>query len=270
MIFKRLSNILPGLERRLYEKAALIALTSFFFTLPGLEAPASPLKGWDVSQVSQFQGKVHIRITPSVGRIDSNEYTVVLLPDTRTLIYNNSNKTFCEKPRKEWLRQFGGSEIAHANKVHKARSAVIAGRKATLYICDRFSRNGKLSYSTEFWTCSDLPIAAENAAAYCVFCDVPSGYGLPMRITRKYRDHTVSMLDTLGCREMPFEPAVFKPLNGFKKVKDEMELIMAGSSSSGKDDFSAIFGEDPPSIKQGGASAAHASLRSPRRLPESP
>lgn len=219
--------------------------------LGSLPVCGRPIKGFDVSQVSQYQGRVHMRVTPAVARIDSDEYTVVLLPNSRTLVYNNANKTYCEKRREEWLRQFGGTEKSHSRRVRKAKTEMIAGRHSTKYICERLDKKGRLSTTTEFWTCSDLPITAENASAYCVFCDVPAGYGLPMRIMRNVGSRQFSMLDTLACRPASFDPSVFKPLSGFKKVKDEMELMMSGASGSGKDDFATMFSDDSPSPKAG-------------------
>lgn len=219
---------------------------TYFFTLmllhvQCLPAAAAGEAGFECRQFSDYEGNVTIKFANSAARIDAGGlYTLILLKDQTALIYNHKNKTYCQSPRRKLSALFGSGKEYASNQTRKGRSGIVAGMKASEYICRSYSPQGKLAYTTEFWTCRNVAVPAGYVDDYAMICDVPRGYGIPLRAVRDTGGKKVKTIDTLSMRKMIFPPQIFQPLKGYRKVDDEMDMLI--DSGSKGDDLSALLG----------------------------
>jgi hypothetical protein len=220
-------------------------MVSAFLLLPILTFAATAKSvrgdGWTISQSSNFAGSVYTQLTANAVRMKIGRFGVTMIakaPVWTAYLYNDNNKSYCELPKGRWTSQFllprssalrsqQGKSILKSKATGK--SMRISGYQANQIEVIRPARPEMRlpeEILTEVWTASDIFPPPEVAELICRHLNVPVQKGVPLRVFNKTRGKMVSVLDTLAIKRGPVPPETFEPMKGYKKVKDEMQLIM--------------------------------------------
>jgi hypothetical protein len=163
-------------------------------------------------------------------------------PDWTAYVYNENNKNYVEIPKGQWNTRF---TLFHTNGIRlkegkatltsqkTGKSMKIAGFKANEVKVIREARpelGMPKEITTEIWIASEIVPPPPVAQLFCEHLNVPVQRGIPLRVFQKAKGKMVSVLDTLSIKRGPIPPDAFEPMKGYKKVKDEMQLIMDDAS----------------------------------------
>ncbi len=245
-------------QNRQNEKLAL--LLGLFF-LPGWAGAwgASGDVGWKFDQVSDFYGKQTAYLGKKGIRLTSEKMGITFVmtaPDWRVSAYNVKNKTSMTMPYAQWRKNFFGLRRvpAQANgPLKKGGAGIVGGVKACQYFADDIHRpfvkvNSKIKqpaaagklYNTEFWVAPDIKPPLPLTELLTEAVSIPNGMGLPVRMIQyNSNGRALISLDTRKCQRMNIDPAVFAVPKGYKKVKDEMMLLLNEDSDS---DLAGLLG----------------------------
>jgi hypothetical protein len=164
-----------------------------------------------------------------------------IVSDDSQMYYDSTLKDF----KQTW--DSGGLGFAYKwqiKQIKQVGSDVIAGLP-----CDHYHAvavNSPGSYA-DFWIGKTLIVEPKLAASCCYLCDIPSGYGMPVRMTvvNPHEGVTMSVLDALKARQVkPVDPHVFVVPPSYGKAKNLID-VMTGSKD-GTINFEDFFFANPP------------------------
>ena len=202
-----------------------------------------PNQGWLISQSSNFAGTVLSEFTKDAVRMKIGRLGVVIItraPDWSTLVYNENNKNYVEMPAGQFMKKFpmGQNNRTHGKNgelliVSKAtgKTSKIVGFNAKEFEVRRKSTQPRTNRPledrvTNLWIATDIIAPAAVSQLIYTQLNVPQQNGIPLKVTQKNGDRTISVLETQEIKKTTFAPTIFEPLKGYKKVKDEMQLLM--------------------------------------------
>jgi hypothetical protein len=212
------------------------------------EPPAlGPNEGWLISQSSNFAGTVLSEFTKDAVRMKVGRLGVVIItkaPTWSTLVYSENNKSYVEMPAGQFMKRF---QMGQSNRTHgkngelliiskeTGKSTKIVGFNAKEYEVRRKASvpTPKRTFEdriTNLWIATDIIAPAAVSQLIYTQLNVPQQNGIPLKVTQKNGDRTISVLETQEIKKTKFSPTIFEPLKGYKKVKDEMQLLMDDGS----------------------------------------
>ncbi len=227
------------------DKPAKLLLPLIFLTvflLPCAQAaPPACTQGWIFHQVSEYHGAMVLHLSLLGAKISSKNLTLVMPGKNIATIYNDANKTYTQLSKKIWMERY--ALHPRIGKITKGKSAMVAGHKATQYFADRLTPRGRKMLTMEFWTTTDLGLPKEFTDDCLSICELPPGVGMPLKIYWIYSDkQRNTILDTLDSKKTSIAASEFKPKAGYKRVNDEMDLIIADDANN---DFASLLLDDP-------------------------
>ncbi len=209
---------------------------------------ASTESGWDIRQSSNFAGTVFSDLTPHALKMHIGRLGLTIIskaPHWDALVFNENSKTYAELPYKRWQQRFALS----ANSSYRDRNGQIAltarktGKMTTIenhkayeyWIIKKGDRKTKVADEkiSQLWIASDIKPPSQIAQIFCMHLGIPSQNGIPLKASRNYNGKMVSVLETLSVKQRKMSDNNFKPLPGYKKVKNEIELLMGPEDSMG-------------------------------------
>lgn len=198
------------------------------------EALAAQPNGWLLRQSSRIAGNQVTYICPTGMKVDSLTYTtIVLAPKFTTTVYNKESKCYLARTYQELKSRLTRKTPSSATSdVRKGKLGMIAGLSATQFFLDKM-KHGKKRTKIEFWVANDFALPTELLEYWAKTCEIPSGYGLPLRVVRFHNDgRTSTLLNTVSCTRTAVSPSSWKAPTGYKQVRDEMSVLTGISTEN--------------------------------------
>jgi len=163
-------------------------------------------------------------------------------PEWTAYVYNDNNKNFCEIPKDQWGKKFVIGSM-NSMKLKEGRQKLnsqptgkvmkISGYKAKEVEVIRAAKpelDLPAEKITAVWIATDIQPPPQVMELFCQHLNIPPQKGVPLRVLNRAKGKMVSVLDTLAIKKGPISPDIFVPLKGYRKVNDEMQLLIDDSS----------------------------------------
>jgi hypothetical protein len=209
------------------------------------KTPVRVQQGWMISQSSNFAGTVFSELTNNALRMRVGKLGLTVImkaPDWNAYVFNENTKNFVELPYKVWQEKFvlGQESRLRGLKGHlkleshtTGRTAKICKFKAQEYCVDRKGdpkQGTPTQRVTELWIASDIKAPPEITEVFCSQLNVPAAKGIPLRAFHRTNGRMVSVLETLDVQKKTLPASYFEPLKNYRRVKDEVGLMMDDST----------------------------------------
>lgn len=243
-------------------RASLLAMIVICLSACGL----IPEKGWILYQKSPFAGDQIVYISrDGVKSVNPqlNLTCIVRATDPKIIYFNDKTKVYSEMTIDEWKadlekRRAGVEGIAKAmgeevqKPLKKTGELDIAGIKATQYIEESVpvkppaSRNvlglEPTGSSAEFCFANDIQVPAAFHLASHKQVQTPTDKGVLLRMATTTDDGTkVVALDTTRFERQDFPADTFTAPTGYKRVKNEMEVLMGEGAGQAMESLFSEF-----------------------------
>ena len=225
-------------------------------------------QGWIISQSSNFAGTVLSELTSNALKMRVGKLGLIVImkaPDWNAYIFNENTKNYVELPYKEWQKKL---IVSQGNKLRDMRGHLrleshstgrtikICKFRAQEYFVDR-KGDAKLGIPplrmTELWIASDIKAPPQITEVFCSQLSVPAAKGIPLKaIHRNNGGKMVPVLETLEVQRKALPVQNFEPLKNYKRVKDEVGLMMDESTEDMVNDLLDSTGPslDSKSVKK--------------------
>jgi len=223
--------------------ACLSLLCSFSFFAPYASAKSaggSSLDGWLLNLSSNYAGTVDCQIAMEGIRMKMVKLGLVVLtkaPKWDLYVYNESNKNSLELPYSEWKNKlsFGKFQMGSKKKMPEFKPVpektgkimTLVGHKAQEFVLKRPNpKTNKLETFASIWMTNEIKAPPQFGELVHNFMNVPSIEGTPLRVTQNKYGKTIQDLDAVKVQKTKIAESSFEPQKGYKKVKDEMALML--------------------------------------------
>lgn len=211
---------------------------------------SSQMPGWVISQSSNVAGTVFSEITGNALRMKIGRLGLIFTtkgPEWNASVYNEATRNFVEMPYKVWRERFtfscktssGKTGLLDRNGQLQLTSHAtgkfekICKFKAAQWVVER-KANQKLGLPqqklTELWIASDIKAPPEITQIFCSRLNVPVTKGIPLKAVHLSNGRMVSVLETLAVEKKLLPASLFEPIKGYRRVKDELALMMDESA----------------------------------------
>lgn len=243
---------MPGLHKQI--KYFVPAVVAGLLSLYGLinYVSASPHienikgeEGWAIRQSSNFAGTVFSDLTPHALKMHIGRLGLTIItkaPKWNALVFNENAKTYADLPYKRWQQRFSIS-LKSNYRDSQGQLALIAkdtGKTMTIdhyraFECWVLKKGEPQKHIAEekisqLWIATDIKAPSQIAQIFCSHLGMPVKKGIPLKASHNNNGKMVSVLETLSVERRRMPPATFAPLPGYRKVKDELELVMGEST----------------------------------------
>lgn len=209
-------------------------------------APISSARvpGWYLKQHLDYQGDTEVRATNTVCKVHTKDLTMYVMHNKPAIVFNETNKTKMEVPRRVWLdqHQMKGTlttvcppKILKELKMPMSSARMIAGHKCTQHWAGTNSHDGRFLFWCEYWTASDIKLPNDMVADYFSVLGLPSGDGIPLDAVRHKNFHQPNHKIFVLLKTFEAKPATYlmselvPPVTGYKQVKDEIDLMLGSA-----------------------------------------
>lgn len=202
-------------------------------------------QGWVISQSSNFAGTVFSELTSNALRMKVGRLGLIFItkaPEWNAYVFNENTKNFVILPYGEWQKKLivsQGSKFRDPRGQLKlesrstGKSAKICNFRAQEYLVDR-KGDPKLGIPTqrmtEIWIASEIKAPPQITQVFCSQLNVPSAKGIPLKAIHRQNGRMVPVLETLTVQKKALPASLFEPMKDYKKVKDEVGLMMDEST----------------------------------------
>ncbi len=209
-------------------------------------------EGWAIRQSSNFAGTVFSDLTDHALKMHIGRLGLTIItkaPKWNALVFNENSKTYVDLPYKRWQQRFTVSEKSSYRDTggKLALFARNSGKTAEIehfktYECWVMKKgdpgkNIAEEKVTQLWIASDIKAPPQIAQIFCSHLGIPAQKGIPLKASRCLNGKMVSALETLSVERRIIPASTFEPLPGYKKVKDEIELVMGESTNEAMEDL---------------------------------
>jgi hypothetical protein len=250
-------------------KSRLIALFFVFLVLQALTsgdfAQASSSKGktsknsgWALDANSNFAGTVNIQFNDEAARFHLDKMGLTMMthaPTWDVILYNEVNKNCLTMTYSKWQQRFKSTIVRHAAGVNYNELPVtiskhaekILGFNTDKYTLKRVNEQTKQTTKTECWVANEVQVPSHFAGILHILFQAPENIkGMPLRVEIPANGRQVPAIEVYKVQSKTFSGEEFKPLTGYKKVKDEMALMLDDNDEMG----AAMLGPEPDKKSQ--------------------
>lgn len=229
--------------------ATALPLPTFADKTPAVDAKATSsdktIPAWVLNVNSNFAGTVLYYITPNAVRMKFDKLGLVMLikgPKWNALVYNDSNKNYVDLPYEQWKAKFllRGKKVADKSvtltPVKTGKKQSILGVPCYQVVVKRKDAKAKNEViMAETWIAKDIPTPPQFNSMMKTMLDIPVDSGTPMRVFQmgKTSNKMVMVMDCYKASKTEVKASEFQPLTGYKKVKDEMAMMLDESEDAG-------------------------------------
>lgn len=231
--------------------ATALPLPIYAGKTPVTDSKASSEKmipAWVINVNSNFAGTVLYCITPNAVRVKFDKLGLVMIikaPKWNALVYNESNKNYVDLPYEHWKAKFllRGKRVADKSvvltPVKTGKKQSILGVPCYQVIVKRKDAKSKNEVvMAEAWIAKDIQAPPQFNSMMKTMLDIPIDSGTPMRVFQmgKTSNKMVMVMDCYKAAKTEVKASDFVPLTGYKKVKDEMAMMLDESDDAGADE----------------------------------
>ncbi|HEY9785553.1 MAG TPA: hypothetical protein V6D17_09150 [Candidatus Obscuribacterales bacterium] len=192
-------------------------------------------RDWFLRQASQVHGPIDCFVGPKGVRLEARDISILALsPDYKVTFVNNANRCYMEQtPQTAQKKTYWGANPKKGDKIsfQRGKTTKIAGLMAVEYT--RVVTNGRSRAVTgTCWVTKDLSLPRASSAALSKLLNVPPELGIPLRlIGLNAAKMKILYLDTIDAQRCVLPANTFNRPKGFRKVFDEVALILEDESS---------------------------------------
>ncbi len=193
---------------------------------------------WVLNVNSNFAGTVLYYITPDAVRMKFDKLGLLMLikaPKWNALVYNDSNKNYVDLPYDHWKAKFllRGKKVADKAVVmtplKTGKMQTIQGVKCYQVIVKKKDPKSKQTeIVAETWIAKDIKTPPQFNSMMKTMLDIPVDVGTPLRVLQmaKTSNKMTVVMDCYKANKVDVKVSEFMPLKGYKKVKDEMAMML--------------------------------------------
>lgn len=205
-----------------------------------VQASAGAERGWLIRQQSPFSvysGNQNVYLTKTRLKMQGSNVRLFYESKTREIeVYNTATKEFYSGPAQSWIKKYVNlpkEKFVEATK----RTKMIAGKQALLFYLSKNESTG-VHRLREVWATESILVPEDMCKVMWGLCGLHAAPGVPMRVMRLLdRGKTEMLLDTLEVSEAKFNEKDFVRPKGFKRVKNELELLLHASDTGSATDM---------------------------------
>jgi hypothetical protein len=190
---------------------------------------------WEIDYSSSFYDKAMNLKLEKMG------LTVVAhAPKWDSNVYNELNKKSMSMTDEQWKTKFASNFEKHrkvaASEVkveYTTKTEKIQGITATKVVLREKNPQGVMDVATELWVAKTLISPPQFKQFIAKALRVPADFqGTPLRISVNQKGQMVQALDAYKVVKMAVNEDDYKPLSGYKLVKNEINLMMDDDDDS--------------------------------------
>ena len=212
----------------------------------------SKSSGWALDANSNFAGTVTFQWNDEAARFHLDKMGLTMItraPSWDVTLYNEVNKNCLAMTYSKWQQRFKSTMGRHATNVSYSdlpveiskHSEKILGFGTDKYTLKRVNQKTNVTLKTECWVASDVQVPSHFAGILHVLFQAPENIkGMPMRVEIPANGRQVPAIEVYKIQPKTFTGDEFKPLVGYKKVADEMALMLDDN-----DEMGAMLGPEP-------------------------
>lgn len=207
-----------------------VILSLSFVGSAAFAAPADT--GWVIDQHSEERGRTNIKWTDKSMVLTSKLMSAILVaPKFDATFFNESTRKYVLIPHSDWAKRYAPGKKAIKGPFP---GEVIAGYKTSKYTWPTKNPHK----SMELWATRDLPMSPPLQEFVSSTIGIPTSVGMPLRMVTKFDDRPSRVdMETKTIKKSKIPKTAFELPKGFKKVKNEMELLLGGDEDGGIDSF---------------------------------
>jgi hypothetical protein len=207
---------------------------------------------WVISQSSSLAGNVSSELADNALRMRIGKLGLTIItkaPKWNALVFNENSKTYVDLPYKNWQNKFildsksvnknSGGKFALTSYYTGKTMKIAKFQTSECLVVKKVDSSKKIAAEkvSQLWIASSIKAPPQIAQIFCSHLTIPIQKGIPLRANRYVNGKAVAALDTQFVERRMVSASMFEPLSGYKKVKDEMELVMGESSSQAMEDL---------------------------------
>jgi len=207
---------------------------------------------WVIRQSSSFAGNVSSELADNALKMRVSKLGLIIItkaPKWNALVFNENAKTYVDLPYKDWQNKFIlNNKSLNKNSIKKlvltsyytgktAKIAKFQTRECLVVKKGDCSKKIPEEKVSQLWIASNIKAPPQIWQIFCSHLTIPIQKGIPLRANRYVNGKTIAALDTQFVERRMVPASTFEPLSGYKRVKDEMELVMGESSSRAMEDL---------------------------------
>ncbi len=198
---------------------------------------ASSGQCWEIDYNSSFAGIVKIKFYDKAMnlKLEKMGLTVVAhAPKWDSNVYNELNKKSMSMSDEQWKTKFANNferhrkvSVGEVKVEYTNKTEQIQGVTATKVILKEKNLKGVMDVATELWVAKNLSSPPQFKQFISKALRVPSDFqGTPLRISVNQKGQMVQALDAYKVTKLAVNEDDYKPLTGYKEVKNEINLMM--------------------------------------------
>jgi hypothetical protein len=198
---------------------------------------------WEIDYSSSFAGIVKVKFYDKAMnlKLEKMGLTVVAhAPKWDSNVYNELNKKSMSMTDEQWKTKFASNFEKHrkvaASEVkveYTTKTEKIQGITATKVVLREKNPQGVMDVATELWVAKTLISPPQFKQFIAKALRVPADFqGTPLRISVNQKGQMVQALDAYKVVKMAVNEDDYKPLSGYKLVKNEINLMMDDDDDS--------------------------------------
>lgn len=211
----------------------------------------SMVDGVIINQQNEFLGMSTLKMSKLGVRLESPSITVIMLPGKEAIAYNSQNGNCMALTERSAALLAGSKNFDNPGeeKITKVGTEKIAGLDCIHYDVMKYYQDPKTKkqypgWSTDVWACKDIGVPSSIVNDCARLTMMPKNLGFPVRIVREARTTDMEkrkgatnanqkrpVINTSKFAKAKLDKGEFAEIEGFKKVKDEMQLMMSGDDS---------------------------------------
>lgn len=227
---------------KIYRLLLKISILTIFFLSSTISFAASGRNRdvWVIRQSSNFAGTIFSELASDALRMRMGSMGLTIItkaPKWDALIYRDKSKAYIDMPYKNWDKSFllGNRSSSKQNGspifIVKRTGNEIQIAKCRAYEClvlKKEETNSGVREEKVFqvWVAKDIKAPLPIAQMFCAHLRVPAQSGIPLQVNRFINGKPVSALETILIEKHSVPTSTFGSLPGYRKVKDELELVM--------------------------------------------
>lgn len=209
-----------------------------------VEAAPAVVPGYEIDYMSSFAGIVKVKFSDKAMNLKLEKMGLTVIahaPKWNSLVYNELNKKYMSMTDEQWKTKFASNMSKHKKVVpgvvkvdYTKKTEKIQGQTASQIILREKNLDGKMEISTDIWVSKTLVSPPQFKQFVAKALRVPADFqGTPLRISVNQKGKMVEALNAYKIAKAPVNENDFKPLTGYKEVKNEINLMMDDDEGGG-------------------------------------
>ncbi|HEY9758275.1 MAG TPA: hypothetical protein V6C97_24125 [Oculatellaceae cyanobacterium] len=218
-----------------------VLFLAFFGQLNNQAAVAKNLDGWEVEYDSSFAGFVDLKFCDQglMMKLDKIHLTVLgSAPSWTCFVYNDMSKRYLTMTASQWKDKFAERILKYHSAAPEKTTAVfsqkvetIDGLQASQIFLQRKNAQGDMENTSEVWISKELSAPPQFKELMNLSLDLPKDFiGTPLRVSTIQKApvgfRSFQVLSAYRVRKINVSADDFKPLSGYKEVKDATSLVI--------------------------------------------